>query len=189
MRLPVILLGLALLAASVGAQAQAVHDDPENTLVMQLNDGLVMIELRPDLAPNHVTRIKELVRKGFYDGTPFHRVVPGTIAQTGDPTGTGEGGSGQTLKAEFSNEHHLRGTVSMARADAIDSADSQFFIVMKPSPGFDRHYTIWGHVIVGMEFVNHIKSGDPESGRVANAPDRIVSMKVLADAQKADGSK
>jgi len=180
---------LVIVSLAITASAQlppTPDDDPENTLLLQLKDGTVVIAMRPDLAPNHVRRIKELVRKGFYDGVPFHRVIPGSIAQTGDPTGTGAGGSGQMLKAEFSNEHHLRGTVSMARADDPDSADSQFFIVMKASPDFDRRYTIWGRVIRGMEFVNHIESGDPDTGRVIR-PDRIVSMKVEADLLKAGG--
>jgi peptidylprolyl isomerase len=159
----------------------APDDDPENVLLMQLKTGMVVIQMRPDLAPNHVRRIKELARKGFYDGVPFHRVIPGTLAQTGDPTGTGAGGSGQRLKAEFSNEHHIRGVVSMARGDDADSADSQFFIVMKPSYDFDHRYTIWGKVIRGMEFVNKIAAGSEENdGRVPN-PDRIVSLKVEAD--------
>src|ERR1700679_667138 len=121
----------------------AIAGDPENTLYMDLKDGRVVIEMRPDLAPNHVKRIKELVRKKFYDGVPFHRVIEGFMAQTGDPTGTGTGGSGQKLKAEFSSEHHVRGTVSMARASDPDSADSQFFICFAPAPYLDGQYTIW----------------------------------------------
>ena len=160
-------------------------DDPENVLMMKLKDGLVVIQMRPDLAPNHVRRIKELVRQKFYDGAPFHRVIAGQVAQTGDPTGTGAGGSGQTLKAEFSNEHHMRGTVSMARAEGVDSADSQWFICMKPSPDFDRQYTIWGKVIRGMEFVNKITTGaEDDNGRVID-PDRIVTLRVEADVYEA----
>jgi peptidylprolyl isomerase len=139
--------------------------------------------MRPDLAPNHVKRIKELVRQGFYDGVVFHRVIPGSLAQTGDPKGTGEGGSGQKIKAEFSAEPHLRGTVSMARADDIDSADSQWFICLKANPDFNRKYTIWGKVIRGMEFVNHIEAGDEDSGHVIN-PDHIVSIRVEGDPPK-----
>jgi peptidylprolyl isomerase len=160
-------------------------DDPENVLMMQLKDGLVVIQMRPDLAPNHVRRIKELVRKKFYDGVPFHRVIPGELAQTGDPSGTGAGGSGNMIKAEFSNEHHVRGTVSMARADDVDSADSQWFICLRPMPSLDHLYTVWGRVIRGMEFVNHIQPGDAEdNGRVID-PDRIVTLKVEADVYKA----
>ena len=183
MRLILALMGFLILAVPAFAQAPVtapVDEDPDNVLVMQLKDGPVIIRMRPDLAPNHVRRIKELVRQGFFDGIVFHRVIAGHLAQTGDPLGTGAGGSGQKLKAEFSNEPHLRGTVSMARADDIDSADSQWFICLKPSPDFNRKYTVWGKVIRGMEFVNHIETGDPESGHVAN-PDGIVSMRVEAD--------
>jgi peptidylprolyl isomerase len=187
MRMLAALFVTLFLACSAAAQTQSgppPDDDPENVLLMQLKDGLVAIQMRPDLAPNHVKRIKELVRKGFYDGAPFHRVVPGRIAQTGDPTGTGLGGSGKTIKAEFSNEHHMRGVVSMARADDPDSADSQWFIVLAPMPDLDRHYTIWGKVIRGMEFVNHIAPGSIENdGRVPD-PDRIESLRVEADVYK-----
>ncbi len=175
---------LAMPACAQAPTQAAPDDDPENVLLMKLKDGTVVIQMLPELAPNHVNRIKELVRKGFYDGVPFHRVIAGTIAQTGDPTGTGMGGSGKTLKAEFSYEHHMRGTVSMARGDDPNSADSQWFIVMKPMPNLDHQYTIWGKVIRGMEFVNHIKPGlDEEDGRVID-PDRIISLKVEADVYK-----
>jgi peptidylprolyl isomerase len=162
----------------------APDDDPGNVLLMKLKDGVVVIRMRPDLAPNHVARIKELARAKFYDGVPFHRVISGELAQTGDPTGTGAGGSGRTLKAEFSDEHHVRGTVSMARGDDEDSADSQWFICLRPMPDLDHHYTIWGKVIRGMEFVNHITPGlEEEDGRVID-PDRIVSLRVEADLYK-----
>jgi peptidylprolyl isomerase len=181
MRLFSIVAGFLLFAATAVAQTPAVVDeDPDNVLIMELKDGPVVIRMRPDLAPNHVKRIKELVRQGFYDGLKFHRVIPGSLVQGGDPLGTGEGGSGKMLKAEFTSEPHMRGTVSMARAQDDDSADSQFFICLKPSPDFNRRYTIWGKVIRGMEFVNHIESGDPESGRVAD-PDHIVSMRIEGD--------
>jgi len=134
--------------------------DPQNTLYMDLPYGRVVIELRPDLAPKHVARIKELVRQHFYDGTPFHRVIAGFMAQGGDPTGTGGGGSGKTLPAEFSNAHHVRGTASMARASDPNSADSQFFICFAAVPDLDGQYTIWGRVVQGMEFVDRIKKGD-----------------------------
>jgi peptidylprolyl isomerase len=151
--------------------------DPENTLILETTKGKATIALRPDLAPNHVARIKELARSGFYDGTPFHRVIDGFMAQGGDPTGTGTGGSGQKLKAEFSAERHVRGTCSMARAQSPDSADSQFFICFEDSPWLDRQYTVWGQVVDGMENVDRIKRGEP-----VRDPDRIVSMRVLADA-------
>jgi peptidylprolyl isomerase len=181
MRMFSIVAGFLFLAVTAVAQTPAVIDeDPDNVLILQLKDGPVVIRMRPDLAPNHVARIKELVRQGFYDGLTFHRVIPGALVQGGDPKGTGEGGSGKMLKAEFSNESHVRGTVSMARAQSDDSADSQFFICLKASPDFNRRYTIWGRVIRGMEFVNHIQEGDPDTGHVAD-PDHIVSMRIESD--------
>lgn len=157
--------------------------DAENTLHLELKGGRVVIQLFPDAAPNHVARIKELTRQGFYDGIVFHRVIDGFMAQTGDPTGTGMGGSGQKLKAEFSNLPHARGTVSMARSNHPDSADSQFFIVFKPAPFLNGQYTVWGRVVAGMEFVDNIKKGDPQSGLMDN-PDKIISMKVAADVKE-----
>jgi peptidylprolyl isomerase len=133
--------------------------------------------MRPDLAPSHVARIKELVREGFYDGVAFHRVIDGFMAQTGCPQGTGTGGSGRKLKAEFSKEKHTRGTVSMARAQNPDSADSQFFICFADSPWLNGQYTVWGKVTAGMENVDKIKRGEP----VAD-PDRIISAKLEGDA-------
>ncbi|MEM1045745.1 MAG: peptidylprolyl isomerase [Pseudomonadota bacterium] len=150
--------------------------DPENTLLMETTKGAVVIEMRPDLAPGHVTRIKELVRDGFYDGIVFHRVIDGFMAQTGCPQGTGTGGSGQNLKAEFSAEKHVRGTVSMARAADPNSGDSQFFICFEESPWLNGEYTVWGQVIDGMENVDSIKRGEPVSD-----PDQITSIKVAAD--------
>ena len=154
----------------------------ENIIYLELKDGRVTIEMRPDLAPNHVARIKELVRQEFYNGVVFHRVIEDFMAQTGDPTGTGSGGSGQNLDAEFTNEKHLRGTVSMARAGDPNSADSQFFIVFKTAPWLDGQYSIWGQVTDGMDAVDKIKMGAPGSGTV-NEPDKIVSMQVAADAE------
>ena len=151
--------------------------DPENTLVLETTKGKATIALRPDLAPNHVARIKELAREGFYDGTPFHRVIDNFMAQGGDPTGTGTGGSGKKLKAEFSAEKHLRGVCSMARSQSPDSADSQFFICLADSPWLDKQYTVWGKVVDGMDMVDKIKKGEP-----VKDPDKIVSMRVLADA-------
>ncbi len=172
---------LALMFTLAGGTAMAY--DPENTLFMDLKDGRVVIEMRPDLAPKTVARIKELVRQHFYDGVVFHRVIAGFMAQTGDPTGTGRGGSGQKLKAEFNGEHHLRGTVSMARAQDPDSADSQFFICFAPAEFLDGQYTVWGHVTEGMEFVDMIKKGDGQNGEVRN-PDKIIRMQVAADVKQ-----
>ena len=151
--------------------------DPENALIMETTKGEVVIELRPDLAPKHVERIKKLAREGFYDGIVFHRVIDGFMAQTGDPTGTGMGGSGKKLKAEFNKTPHERGICSMARANGPDSADSQFFICFDESGFLDRKYTVWGRVVEGMENVDKIKRGEP----VAN-PDKIVKVQVAADA-------
>ena len=165
-------------------QAHAETADAENTLLLQLKDGTVKIQLYPDKAPNHVARIKELVRQGFYDGLKFHRVIDGFMAQTGDPKGNGTGGSGQKIKAEFNDIHHGRGTVSMARAQNPDSADSQFFICFKDAGFLDGQYTAWGQVIEGMEFVDNIKRGNPAQNGTVTDPDIIISMKVLADTQK-----
>jgi len=154
--------------------------DLENTLFLDLKDGRVVITLRPDLATKHVERIKELVRQGFYDGLVFHRVIEGFMAQGGDPTGTGAGGSGKKLPAEFSKEKHVRGTCSMARAQSPDSADCQFFIVFESAPHLDRQYTVWGQVTEGMDFVDMIKRGRGSGGTVTD-PDQIVRMQIAAD--------
>jgi peptidylprolyl isomerase len=150
-------------------------------LYLDLKDGRVVIDLRPDLAPKHVARIKELVRTGFYDGLTFHRVIPGFMAQTGDPRGDGTGGSGQKLAAEFSNEPHVRGTLSMARSRSPDSADSQFFIVFEPAPHLDGQYTVWGKVRSGMEFVDKIKKGAAHDNGAVQNPDKIVKMQLAED--------
>ena len=157
--------------------------DKENTLIMELKSGPVVIALRPDLAPGHVERIKELTRKGFYDGVVFHRVIPNFMAQTGDPTGTGSGGSDlPDLKSEFSNEKHKRGTVSAARTNNPHSANSQFFICFGDAPWLDRQYSIWGQVVEGMEHVDAIKKGgEHNNGAISGAPDKIVKMRVEAD--------
>jgi peptidylprolyl isomerase len=155
--------------------------DPENTLYMDLKDGRVVIALRPDVAPQHVARIKELARAGFYDGTPFHRVIDGFMAQGGDPTGTGMGGSGQKLKAEFNKEKHVRGTASMARAQHPDSADSQFFICFDDASFLNGQYTVWGQVVEGMEHVDSIKKGNSNNNGSVSDPDKIVAMRVAAD--------
>ena len=152
--------------------------DPENTLVLETTKGRVLIELRPDLAPNHVERIKTLARRGFYDGVPFHRVIEGFMAQTGDPTGTGTGGSDlPDLKAEFNAEPHVRGICSMARTSNPNSANSQFFICFADAGFLDRQYTVWGKVSEGMEIIDTVKRGEP-----VRDPDRITTMRVMADA-------
>ena len=158
--------------------------DKENTLYLDLRDGRVVIELLPDKAPKHVARIKKLVREGFYDGLTFHRVIDGFMAQTGDPWGNGTGGSGTKLKAEFNDEPHVRGTVSMARAQDPDSADSQFFICFDDARFLDHQYTVWGKVVSGMEYVDKIKKGDPRMNGTVSAPDKIVKMQVAADVKE-----
>ncbi|MCM2504293.1 peptidylprolyl isomerase [Aureimonas altamirensis] len=152
-------------------------EKPEDTLVLETSKGQVVIELRPDLAPNHVARIKELAREGFYDGVVFHRVIDGFMAQTGDPTGTGTGGSDKPdLKAEFSSEPHERGTVSAARTANPNSANSQFFICFDRAPWLDKQYSVWGKVVEGMDVVDKIKRGEP-----VRDPDSIKTMRVAAD--------
>jgi len=155
-------------------------DAATNKIKMQLKTGTVEIGLRPDLAPDHVARIRELSEAGFYDGVAFHRVIPGFMAQTGDPTGTGSGGSDlPDLKAEFSNEPHVRGTVSMARTNNPNSANSQFFICLADAPWLSRQYTVWGKVASGMEHVDAIKKGgEHNNGAISGEPDRVVRMRV-----------
>jgi peptidylprolyl isomerase len=166
---------LAMSLASTSASGR----DLENTLYMELECGRVVIELRPDLAPQHVTRIKELTREGFYDGIVFHRVIPGFMAQSGDPTGTGRGGSEKPdLPAEFSDEPFERGTLGMARTMDPNSANSQFFINYARTPHLDGQYTVWGEVVEGMECVDQIAKGEPPAN-----PDQIVKMQVAADAE------
>jgi len=153
-----------------------------NTLRIELKSGPVMIKLRPDLAPNHVARIKELANEGFYDGIVFHRVIPGFMAQTGDPTGTGSGGSKKpNLKAEFSKEPHVRGTCAMARSSSPDSANSQFFICFAKSPWLDGQYTVWGQVVEGMEHVDAIKKGGDNNGAIEGQPDKMLRVRVGED--------
>lgn len=157
--------------------ASAQELDPENTLLMQLDSGIVVIRLRPDLAPNHVARVKELTRSGFYDGTPFHRVIEGFMAQGGDPTGTGAGGSDlPDLAAEFTNTNFGRGTIGAARTSDPNSANSQFFICFEDCSFLNGQYTVWGEVVEGMDLIDRIKRGEP-----VQDPDRIVQMKVAAD--------
>ena len=152
---------------------------PEDTMILDTTKGKVVIAMRPDLAPNHVARIKELVRQGFYDGIVFHRVIEGFMAQTGCPHGTGTGGSGQKLKAEFNAEPHVRGTASMARAQDPNSGDSQFFICFGDATFLDRQYTAWGNVVEGMENVDKIKRGEP-----VRDPDKIIKASIAADMKK-----
>lgn len=149
----------------------------EDQLYLDLKGGRVTIRLRPDLAPQHVARIKDLVREGFYDGIVFHRVIPGFMAQTGDPTGTGRGGSGQKLPAEFTKAPFERGAVGMARSQDPNSGDSQFFICFAPARFLDGQYTVWGEVTDGMEHVDGIAPGEPP-----RQPDSIVKLQVAADA-------
>ncbi len=174
-----------ILATALAAPALAQRAaDPQNTLLMQLKDGLVTIQMRPDLAPRHVERIKVLTRRGFYNNIVFHRVIEGFMAQGGDPTGTGTGGSDlPNVAAEFSPPNvarFLRGTCGMARAQSPDSANSQFFIMFAPQPGLDGQYTIWGQVVAGIEAVDRIKRGSGQSGLVSG-PYRIQTMRIAAD--------
>jgi peptidylprolyl isomerase len=171
-----------VLEMMMSEDASAQAPDLENELYMDLKDGRVVIQLFPDLAPLHVARVKTLAREGFYDGTPFHRVIEGFMAQGGDPTGTGTGGSKlPDLPAEFTNKRRfLRGTVGAARTSNPNSANSQFFIMFKPAPNLDGQYTIWGQVISGMEHVDAIKRGASDSGTVIG-PDKIIHLRVAAD--------
>jgi peptidylprolyl isomerase len=171
-----------LMAAPLFAHAASAQTDLQNTLYMDLPSGRVVIQLLPDLAPQHVARIKLLCKEGFYDNTPFHRVIDGFMAQGGDPTGTGTGGSKYPdLPAEFTTKaHFLRGTVGAARSGNPNSANSQFFIMFAPNPGLDGQYTIWGRVVSGMEFVDKIKRGTGPNGMV-QVPDRIIHMRLAAD--------
>ena len=174
-------IGAALVAVLAMGAAQAA--DRNDMLYLETQHGKVVIEMRPDLAPRHVERIRELVRQKFYDGLKFHRVIDGFMAQTGDPRGDGTGGSGQKLPPEFSSEKHVRGVVSMARAADPASADSQFFIVLADAPWLDGQYTIWGMVTEGMEHVDRIKKGDKQRNGVVRDPDSIVTMRVAADVE------
>ena len=150
----------------------------DNTLILETTKGTIKIEMKPDLAPGHVARIKELVSEGFYDGIVFHRVIDGFMAQTGCPQGTGTGGSGKKLKAEFNKEKHVRGTCSMARASDPNSGDSQFFICFEDAPFLNGQYTVWGAVTEGMDNVDKIKRGEP-----VRDPDKIVKATMAADAK------
>jgi cyclophilin family peptidyl-prolyl cis-trans isomerase len=180
----VVALGVAAIMLLAPAFA-AEKLDPENTLYMDLTYGRVVIKLRPDLAPHHVAQVKKLVRQHFYDGTPFHRVIPGFMAQGGDPTGTGGGGSNlPDLKAEFTKTHFGRGVIGAARTPDPNSANSQFFIMLADNSNLDGQYTVWGEVVSGMEFVDKIKKGDPDvSDGLVSKPDKIVRMQIAVDAK------
>lgn len=172
---------LSVIVACVWIVESTMAADLENTLYLELEDGRVVIELRPDLAPNHVDRIKELAREKFYDGVVFHRVIDGFMAQSGDPTGTGTGGSDKPdLDAEFSDEAHVRGTLSMARTNDPNSANSQFFIVFEDASHLNGQYTVWGVVVDGMEHVDKIKRGGGGNGMVED-PDKIITIRVATD--------
>jgi cyclophilin family peptidyl-prolyl cis-trans isomerase len=165
------------LAAAVAA-GPALAADPENTLLIELETGRITVELLPEVAPGHVARVKELTRAGFYDGIVFHRVIPGFMAQTGDPTGTGTGGSGKAkLKAEFSQVPFERGVIGAARTRDPNSADSQFFIMFAPAPHLNGQYTVWGRVVSGMDLVDRIPPGEPPA-----KPGKMVKVRVAADA-------
>ena len=186
------LFGFTLSGAAIAQGGGATQDvppaapmklDPQNTVYLDLSGGRVVIRLRPDLAPKMVDRVKQLCRDGFYDNTPFHRVIEGFMAQGGDPSGTGEGGSKYpNVPAEFSSSaHFLRGTLGAARSGDPNSANSQFFIMFAPGASLDGQYTIFGNVVSGMEFVDKIKRGDPDANGRVDTPDRIVHMRVAAD--------
>jgi peptidylprolyl isomerase len=179
------LLGLVALCLAVTAGGPvSAAPDLQNTLYLDVPAGRVVIELRPDLAPLTVAHIKELTKKGFYDGLKFHRVLTGFMAQTGDPQGNGAGGSGQTVKAEFTQSHFLRGSLGLARTDDPNSGDSQFFICFAPAAFLDGKYTLFGQVTKGMEFIDAIKKGDPNKNGTVSNPDRIVKMQIAADAKE-----
>jgi cyclophilin family peptidyl-prolyl cis-trans isomerase len=169
-----ILAAVFMAALPIAAKAQTL--DPANALIMETTKGKVVIKLRPDLAPNHVTRVKELAAEGFYDGTPFHRVIDGFMAQGGDPTGTGMGGSKKPdLKAEFTSTNFGRGTIGAARSQSEDSANSQFFICFADCSFLNGKYTVWGEVVEGMDVVDKLNKGEPPAN-----PDKIVKMRVGA---------
>ena len=181
MRIATFAAAFAAFWLTLAAPAFAQAPDPENTLVLQLKDGPVTIRLRPDIAPLHAERLKTLAREGFYDGIVFHRVIDGFMAQTGDPTGTGGGGSElPDLPKEFSNVPFERGIVGMARTDDPNSANSQFFIMFAANSGLNGQYTVIGEVVEGMEHVDAIKKGSGAGGTVSD-PDSIVSLKVASD--------
>ncbi len=158
--------------------------DPQNTLYLDLKDGRVVIKLRPDLAPKHVVQVKALTKRGFYDGIVFHRVIDGFMAQTGDPTGTGMGGSDlPNIPAEFTPERYKRGSVGMARSSSPNSANSQFYLCYDGCGSLTGQYTLWGEIVSGMEFVDKIKKGSSADNGKVTGPDKIVRMRLMADAK------
>ena len=173
----------AVLLSTTLSFAQA-NLDPQNTIYLDLKDGRVVIKLRPDLAPKHVEQVKALTKRGFYNGIIFHRVITGFMAQTGDPTGTGTGGSDlPNIAAEFSKEPYKRGSVGMARSQSPNSANSQFYLCFDGCGSLTGQYTLWGDIVSGMEFVEKIKKGsDSDNGKVTN-PDKIIRMQLMADAK------
>jgi len=171
-----------LLLSNNVAFAQKYSDDDENTLLLTTKDGTVTIRMYPEIAPGHVRRIKQLVRSGHYKGITFHRVIPGAIVQTGDPSGVNKG-TGKGIRAEFSSHKHERGTVSMARYKGNNSADDQFFFSLKEMPHLDGKYTIWGMVVAGMDLIDDVKEGDPQTGKVEN-PDKVIGVWIASDAAR-----
>ena len=174
-------LALLVFAPAIGAKAQ---DAPANTVYLDTKHGRIVIKLRPDLAPKHVAQIKALVKQGFYDGIVFHRVIDGFMAQTGDPTGTGMGGSKlPNIPAEFNAQPFNRGTLGMARSNDPNSANSQFFICFAPASFLNGKYTVFGEVVSGMDIVDKIKKGDQAQNGTVKDPDRIVKMQMMDDAK------
>jgi peptidylprolyl isomerase len=166
----------------LGINMAIAQTNSDNVIVMELKYGKVLIELYPEIAPEHVKRIKTLSSEGFYDNIVFHRVIDGFMVQTGDPTGTGSGGSKlPNLKAEFNSIDHVRGVLSMARSANPDSANSQFFIMLADSPHLNHQYTAFGRVIEGMEFVDKIKKGDSRNNGMVQDPDSIIRMRLKQD--------
>jgi cyclophilin family peptidyl-prolyl cis-trans isomerase len=177
-----LVIALSALLLSTGVSLAQAALDPQNTIYLDLKDGRVVIKLRPDLAPKHVEQVKALTKRGFYNGIVFHRVINGFMAQTGDPTGTGMGGSDlPNIPAEFSKEPYKRGSVGMARSQSPNSANSQFYLCFDGCGSLTGQYTLWGDIVSGMEFVEKIKKGsDSDNGKVTN-PDKIVRMQLMAD--------
>jgi peptidylprolyl isomerase len=176
-------LAFALVAAAVAGAALA-EDDAQNTLILTTKHGKVVIRLRPDLAPKHVAQIKTLVKRKFYDGIVFHRVIPGFMAQTGDPTGTGSGGSDlPNIPAEFSSAPFKRGTLGMARAQDPNSANSQFFICFDDASFLNNNYTVFGEVVSGMEAIDKLKAGTQANNGQVDHPDKILSLRFAPDAK------
>jgi peptidylprolyl isomerase len=166
------------------ASAAWAAEDPANTVILTTKHGKVVIHLRPDWAPKHVAQIKSLVKSKFYDGIVFHRVIPGFMAQTGDPTGTGTGGSSlPNIPAEFNATHFTRGILGMARSEDPDSANSQFFITTADAGFLDGKYTAFGEVVSGMDVVDKIKAGTQENNGQVTNPDKIVTMRIAAEAK------